>query len=291
MKKQSKRIASFLIAAVLAGSVSSSAFAETAKRTLTMDTQSYTMAPGNIYDFKAAVAGPGLSQSNVKVSDSRNGSVVKLKSMGSGKYRITAVKEGTTYVVAEINGVHASIKVEVKKGVKQGGIATRSISVIGSDSGYASGMYKVGTDIPAGEYVLVQNDSTLAYFQVSSSSDGKFESIVANDNFDGRSIVTVSDGQYLNVTRANIYSIDKAPAINKSAGYLTDGMYRVGVDIPAGEYKIVPTDNISGYYELTEDSSHLFSSIIGNGLISNEQYLTIEDGQYLKLTRAKIILK
>lgn len=291
MKKQSKRIASFLIAAVLAGSVSSSAFAETTKRTLTMDTQSYTMAPGNIYDFKAAVAGPGLSQSNVKVSDSRNGSVVKLKSMGSGKYRITAVKEGTTYVVAEINGVHASIKVEVKKGVKQGGIATRSISVIGSDSGYASGMYKVGTDIPAGEYVLVQNDSTLAYFQVSSSSDGKFESIVANDNFDGRSIVTVSDGQYLNVTRANIYSIDKAPAINKSAGYLTDGMYRVGVDIPAGEYKIVPTDNISGYYELTEDSSHLFSSIIGNGLISNEQYLTIEDGQYLKLTRAKIILK
>lgn len=291
MKKQSKRIASFLVAVILAGSVSSSAFAETTKRTLTMDTQSYTMAPGNIYDFKAAVAGPGLSQSNVKVSDSRNGSVVKLKSMGNGKYRITAVKEGTTYVVAEINGVHASIKVEVKKGVKQGGIATRSISVIGSDSGYASGMYKVGTDIPAGEYVLVQDDSTLAYFQVSSSSDGKFESIVANDNFDGRSIITVSDGQYLNVTRANIYSIDKAPAINKSAGYLTDGMYRVGIDIPAGEYKIVPTDNVSGYYELAEDSSHLFSSIIGNGLISNEQYLTIEDGQYLKLTRAKIILK
>ncbi|WP_195199265.1 hypothetical protein [Faecalispora jeddahensis] len=290
-KRNTKLIASFLSALIFAASWSMSAFAQTTERTLTLDTKSYSMAPGNIYDFKAVVAGPGLSQSDVKVSDSRNGSVVKLSSMGNGKYRITALKEGTTYVVAEINGTHASIQVNVKKGLKQGGVAGRSVAVIPADASYASGMYKVGTDIPAGEYVLVQTDSLSSYFQVSSSSDGKFESIITNDNFNGRSIVTVSDGQYLNVTRAKIYSIDKAPALDKSSGYLTDGMYRVGIDIPAGEYKIFPTDSISGYYELASNSSHQFASIIGNGTISNEQYLTIENGQYLKLSRAKIALK
>ncbi|WP_283608608.1 hypothetical protein [Faecalispora anaeroviscerum] len=291
MRSKLKRIASFLVATMLASSVSGGAFAQTSERTLTLDTKSYSMAPGNIYDFKAVVAGPGLAQADVKVSDSRNGSVVKLSSMGNGKYRITALKEGTTYVVADINGTHASIQVNVKKGVKQGGIAGRSVAVIPADASYASGMYKVGTDIPAGEYILVQSDPMMAYFQVSSSSDGTFESVISNDNFDGRSIITVSDGQYLNVSRAKIYSIDKAPALDKSLGYLTDGMYRVGIDIPAGEYKIRPNDSIDGYYELTEDSSHLFSSMIGNGIISNEQYLTIDDGQYLKISRAKIALK
>ena len=46
--------------------------------TLTMDTRSYVMAPGDIYDFRAKVEGGDLRQDEVVVSDSRTGSVVKL---------------------------------------------------------------------------------------------------------------------------------------------------------------------------------------------------------------------
>ena len=99
--------------------------------TLTLDTRSYTMAPGDIYDFRAKVEGGDLRQSEVAVSDSRTGSVVKLSRVpNTDKYRITAVREGTCYVVAEIRGAHASIKVEVKKGAKQGGEAARSVTVV-----------------------------------------------------------------------------------------------------------------------------------------------------------------
>ena len=102
-----------------------------AQGTLTLDTRSYIMAPGDIYDFRAKAEGGGLRQEEVKVSDSRTGSVVKLSRIpNTDKYRITAINEGTCYVVAEVRGAHASIKVEVKQGAQQGGEAARSITVV-----------------------------------------------------------------------------------------------------------------------------------------------------------------
>lgn len=58
-----------------------------------------------------------------------------------------------------------------------------------------AGMHKVGTDIPAGEYLIIP--SGMAYFQVSSDSTGTLDSIISNDNHTGTRYVTVEDGQYL----------------------------------------------------------------------------------------------
>ncbi len=99
-------------------------------RTLTLDTRSYRMAPGNIYDFRAKLSGPGLNQSDVRVYSSRDGIASVQRVSGTDKYRITGLREGTTYVIAEIAGVHASIRVDVQKGVKQGGDSSRSVSII-----------------------------------------------------------------------------------------------------------------------------------------------------------------
>lgn len=118
-------------------SISTPAFATTyeeASRAFKLDTVNYTMAPGNIYDFKVTLKG-ALTQSDVKVSDSRTGSVVKLTPVkGTDKYRITGRTEGTSYVVAEVGGAHLSFTVTVKKGVKQSGIATRSNFAVVPDS-------------------------------------------------------------------------------------------------------------------------------------------------------------
>jgi hypothetical protein len=99
---------------------------EEAGRAFKLDTASYTMAPGNIYDFKVTLKGD-LTQQDVKVSDSRTGSVVKLTRISNtDKYRITAVKEGTSYVVVQVGNAHLSFQVNVTKGARQGGAATHS---------------------------------------------------------------------------------------------------------------------------------------------------------------------
>lgn len=132
------------------GSSSSSASASTSGSsstygTLTLDTRSYTMAPGNIYDFRAKVEGMGLTQANVNVYSSRTGIATVTRVAGTDKYRVTAKGEGVCYVVAEVAGVHASIKITVQKGVKAWGESTRSISLLGDHPDRPS-----GGDTPSG---------------------------------------------------------------------------------------------------------------------------------------------
>lgn len=105
-----------------------------------LDTAQYTMAPGNIYDIGLVVRdanGSALSAAQIrqmvssgqlKVRDSRTGSVVSLTQLSNGNFRVTGKQEGTCYIVYDIGGTHASVRVDVKRGVKAGGSAVRNTS-------------------------------------------------------------------------------------------------------------------------------------------------------------------
>lgn len=74
--------------------------------------------------------------------------------------------------------------------------------VINDESDYkGSAMYKVGVDIKAGSHT-VKSDGD-AYYSVLSGPVGKGD-IVNNDNFSGKRGVNVSNGQYLNLSRASL---------------------------------------------------------------------------------------
>lgn len=149
---------------------------------------------------------------------------------------------------------------------------------------YKSGMYKVGVDIEPGEYFVTNKKGSLAYVEVCSDSSGKFDSIVTNENVSTFFFITVIDGQYLKVKKASFVNAEHAitPAADESGNY-QEGMYRVGIDIPAGEYKINTRPGDSIYYEVLTDSSGDFSSIVTNGHSKDPVYITIEAGQYFKL--------
>ena len=63
-----------------------------------------------------------------------------------------------------------------------------------------------------------------------------------------------------------------------------DGTYRVGVDIEAGEYKLTADTGTSGYWKVT-DSSAPDADIVGNDIFEGNAYVTVTEGQYLKLNR------
>lgn len=153
---------------------------------------------------------------------------------------------------------------------------------------YPEGMYEVGTDLPAGEYVIVADDG-YAFFQVAKDSSGSYESIITFDSIQNRTILTLTKGQYLNFSYGTMYAIDDAPAL-KTTDYLPAGMYKVGKDLPAGEYKVRATDN-NAYYEVASDSTHNWSSELVYDVFNGEKYITLQDGQYLLMNEAELILK
>ena len=150
-----------------------------------------------------------------------------------------------------------------------------------SDVLKGSGQYKVGDDIPAGEYYVKCTGVNL-YIEVASDSTGTLDSIVYNLNTDGGAYITVEDGQYLTVQGGDIYELDKAPKDKTEDGYYKDGMYKVGEDIPAGEYSVEASD--LGYIEVSTDSSHQISSIVSNDNFEGSKFITVSDGQYLTLS-------
>lgn len=147
------------------------------------------------------------------------------------------------------------------------------------------GMFKVGKDIKAGEYFIKCTDNTFGcYFQVSKDSTGKLGSIITNDNFKGNRYITVTNGQYLKIDSGKFALASVVPKISAVKGKYLEGMYKVGKDIAPGEYKVVPTGEMGGYFEVAKNSLGGITSIISNDNITTQTYITIKNGQYLKLS-------
>lgn len=160
------------------------------------------------------------------------------------------------------------------------------------NKGIKAGTYKVGTDIQAGEYIFIAS-SSLGYIECTTDSTGDIDSIVFNDNVEGNVYLTVNDGEYLKATGGTLYPVEEAPSIIPSDGVYKAGMYKVGKDIPAGEYKVILTDTTlgMGYYEVATDSRHGIESIVTNENVQADTYLTVSDGQYLKISGVEISTK
>lgn len=150
-----------------------------------------------------------------------------------------------------------------------------------------SGTYKVGPDIPAGEYLVISK--SIGYIQCAKDSTGELESIVFNDNLSSgsNSYVTLNEGEYFKLTGGEMYPVSEAPSIVPKDGLYKDGMYKVGKDIPAGEYKVKLTGAM-GYTEVTTSSRHQLDNIVSNDNLQADSYITVQDGQYLKITGVQI---
>lgn len=150
---------------------------------------------------------------------------------------------------------------------------------------YESGMYKIGSDMPAGEYVIFADNILDGYMEISSSSNGTLDDIIANANFTYNTIITVNDGNYLTLVGAYAVPFDEVNELDTTG----EGMFKVGVHIKAGEYKVKSTNDLFAYIEVSNDSSHNLDSIVTNDNFESEKYITVEDGQYLTITGGKLI--
>ena len=149
--------------------------------------------------------------------------------------------------------------------------------------------FRVGSDLPPGEYFIEAKEGTHAFVQLATDGSGATGSIITNKLFSTHSFITVKEGEYLTVERATITPASEAIVPTFADGILTDGVYRVGIDIPAGVYTIQAITNVAGYYQISTNSRGVVSEIISNHNFSDEVTVTVEEGHYLTLIRAQLI--
>lgn len=180
---------------------------------------------------------------------------------------ITGKKAGVTTITAKANGISRVVKVTVKNPPLKY---------------YKEGVYKVGKDIPSGEYVLFATDD-FGYFSVNKDASGKLDSIIANDIFNYNSIITLKNGQYLEMKRCKAVKASSVK-VNTSG----EGMFRVGIDIAPGTYQLIATRSPYAYVAVSSSSNHNLNDIVMNDNFSKNKYVEVKKGQYLTLSGCKI---
>lgn len=103
---------------------------------------------------------------------------------------------------------------------------------------------------------------------------------------------TITDNQYLIIKGATFYTLDDAPSIIPEDGVYQNGQFKVGTDIPAGEYKyIVDKNNSSTFIEISTSSIYDIDNIILSETPTVDSSVTLTDGQYLTLQNVRIETK
>lgn len=155
----------------------------------------------------------------------------------------------------------------------------------------SEGSYRVGEDVSAGDYIIYADDymgiDTGSHFV----SGGEFEvrestsadaNLVLYDGVDTFVFVTITDGQYLKLDKCSLYPIDYTDKIDTTK----EGGFRVGIDIPAGEYKVVEDgdDEVLSYPLISVYSSYAsMIDLVTCQDVSGSGYIEVQDGQYLIL--------
>lgn len=144
----------------------------------------------------------------------------------------------------------------------------------------SAGSYRIGKDLPAGEYKLTCAGSH-GYFCV--YPDTTKADILANANFTTCTYVSVSDGQLFEVRGATFVPSSDALPTSTATG---DGTYKVGFDIPAGEYEVIQDGGSMGYYAILDSCDALDSNIIDNDNFEGNSFISVNEGQFLELSRS-----
>ncbi|HEX3039242.1 MAG TPA: hypothetical protein VHP54_02975, partial [Caproiciproducens sp.] len=101
-------------------------------RSITVDTRSYTMAPGMSYETGIRLA--GAEGAKVKAYSSAK-DMAKVTVQKNGNVKATGLKAGTTYIMIDVYDsknkllTHASVRLTIKNGVKPGGSSARQVGI------------------------------------------------------------------------------------------------------------------------------------------------------------------
>lgn len=158
---------------------------------------------------------------------------------------------------------------------------------------YQPGMYKVGTNLPAGEYYFTPAEGEDSAY-ICAYPDSTKEDILDNAFFSGGYYLTVKEGQYLEVDRTTFIAVTElTPELQTS---IEEGVYKVGLDIPAGKYELLKTTSDDSTDEFVADRSAsyaVYNNSTVDKVLKNYSYFDTSDfvivteGQYLELSRCK----
>lgn len=171
-------------------------------------------------------------------------------------------------------------------------ISERELKPMTSSNGvYKLGTYRIGEDIPAGEYVIGEFGNT--DFSILNSVDFLSGNNYAITYRGLRVYVKLEAGDYIifNKDTKVVKAKDRTGSYDEKDKSYGGGTYLIGAnqDMKAGKYVLVPTDDGNGY---STGAAHIkFSQITGELNVKKDKSIIIElkDGEFISFEGFKLV--
>ncbi len=225
-----------------------------------------------------------ISEANSEQSSNSNSS-------SSSESEYTSAQGNATLrnILGETNSIENFTESELKSLKKKyfsgakasGGNTPQGIYFVGDDS-----------DLKAGTYWMGGSDTELSYFFVLSKSGNTYSCKLTN-NYYGHNLIEVKDSEVLVVVNDTAGFCEISKMNEKFSDPYTNGVFRVGTDIPAGTYHLKAGKDSSTYF-----AYYVMSNLSYEGdYITDQQRstdsstfagytVTLHDGEYLELYNA-----
>lgn len=154
-----------------------------------------------------------------------------------------------------------------------------------------AGVYVVGETINAGTYWFEgEDDEPSSFYLLQPTDDGQAYNVTLLNDYYGHNLMDLKAGEVLILdNNADMQHIDPiAPLDDEFEAPYSSGVYRVGVDVPAGSYRLdvgSGADDFSAVYVMADleygDGSYLYEAQYVEGDTPEE--IVLEEGTYVEL--------
>ncbi len=139
-------------------------------------------------------------------------------------------------------------------------------------------LLEVGKDFPADEYFFSGNDTYGGGVVV---WDSKIEDVLCVADVDNSLYLTLKEGQFLMSVNCDMYRLEKS--FKENDPFACPGMFKVGFDLEAGTYNVLPYGNAGQpCVRVHKESVYDMDSFLGNFLPENGK-IKVKKGDYLEL--------
>lgn len=148
---------------------------------------------------------------------------------------------------------------------------------------YGSGTYQVGRDIPAGDYLLTENEDAMFASVIVREDIGESANLISHNLINRQCVIHLNAGTSLTLSEASACPI--AMARPNADGVVGEGGYLVGTLLPAGRYDVIPLEKAPlTSYSVYDGVLGTNAQLIKFEMLHGNVTIELNDGEYIELS-------
>lgn len=148
---------------------------------------------------------------------------------------------------------------------------------------YDSGSYLVGDEMPAGDYVLIENEDAMFANVIVREASGDSTGMLSYDIINGQCVIRLSENTQVQLSQARAWPIAQAP--RQEGDFVPEGSYLVGTLLRPGLYEIVPAKGAPlPSYSIYDGILGTDAQLIQFETVRQNKAIELFDGNYIELS-------